>query len=308
MNDRLDVALDVSPWPIRSLLYVPATRPDWVKKAIKSGSEAVILDLEDAVGPNEKSTAPALVPQEIATLHSHGVAAFVRPNVMSLGGVEDLLACVRPGLTGIILPKATSHDVACAHDALSYAEGKFGLKHGQVSIIALPETAEGLRTTYEIAKASPRVRGLLGGVGTLEGDVAWTCGFRPTLDGHEQLYFQSKVILDSRAAGANFPMAGVFGPQINDLDTFKVLVQRAKQLGFTGAAVIHPSHVAVVNAIFQPTAQEVMHYEGLIAALEDGHRRGIGAVQYKGAMVDLAMLPIARDVVAESKRRRPRPL
>jgi citrate lyase beta subunit len=64
--------------------------------------------------------------------------------------------------------------------------------------------------------------------------------------------------------------------------------------------------VKTINTIFRPTESEIAHYEGLIAALEDGHRKGHGAVQYKGAMVDLAMLPIARDVVVESRRHRPR--
>lgn len=298
--------LDTSLWPIRSLLYVPATRQDWVIKAINAGPDAVILDLEDAVGPNEKVNAPAFIPAEIDTLRSHGVCAFFRPNPMSIGGVEEIIACVRPGLAGIILPKASVEDVRRAHDALSYAEGKEGLRHGEVSIIALPETAEGIHSGYEIARASPRVRGLLGGVGTIEGDVAWACGFRPTVEGHEQLYFQSKVILDSRAAGALYPIAGVFSPKIDDLVTLESFVRRAKTLGFTGAAVIHPSHVAIVNKVFQPTAEQVAHYEGLIAALEEGHRRGDGAVKYKGAMVDMAMIGIARDAVAEAKRQKAR--
>ena len=225
---------------------------------------------------------------------------------MSAGGVDDIYACVRPGLTGIILPKASVDDMRRADDALSYAEGKAGLRHGEVSIIALPETAEGVRNGYDIAKASQRVRGLLGGVGVLEGDLAWSCGFRPTLEGHEQLYLQSKVILDSRAAGALYPVAAVFSPRLDDLATLEIMARRAKQLGFTGGAVIHPSHVKTINTIFRPTESEIAHYEGLIAALEDGHRKGHGAVQYKGAMVDLAMLPIARDVVVESRRHRPR--
>lgn len=297
---------DQSPWPIRSLLYVPATRPEWVIKAINAEAEAVILDLEDAVGPNDKLRARQLVPQEIETLRSHGVCAFLRPNPMSAGGIKDIHACVRPGLTGIILPKASVEDARLAHDALSYAEGKAGLLHGEVGIVALPETADGVRSGYDIVKASPRVRGLLGGVGVLEGDLAWSCGFRPTLEGHEQLYLQSKVILDSRAAGAVHPLAAIFSPRLDDLATIEIMARRAKQLGFTGGAVIHPSHVKAVNSVFRPTEQEVAHYEGLIAALEDGHRNGHGAVQYKGAMVDLAMLPIARDVVAEARRRRAR--
>jgi citrate lyase subunit beta/citryl-CoA lyase len=302
MITHLDAAPPASPWPIRSMLYVPATRPEWVIKAVNAGAEAVILDLEDAVGPNEKATAPKFVPSEIETLHSHAVSAFLRPNMMSLGGADDLLACVRPGLTGIILPKASVDEVRRAHDVLSYAEGKVGMQHGTVGIIALPETAEGLRSGYDIAKASPRVKGLLGGVGTIEGDVAWACGFRPTVEGREQFYFQSKIILDSRAAGASYPIAGVFSSRIDDLATLETLVRRARELGFTGCAVIHPSHVKIVNTVFRPSEQEVSHYEGLITALEEGHRRGEGAVRYKGAMVDLAMLPIAQEVLSEARR------
>jgi citrate lyase subunit beta/citryl-CoA lyase len=304
MSGQSEAIVDMSPWPIRSFLYVPAIREDWVSKAIKAGPDAVILDLEDSVGPNEKAKALALVPAGIEKLYPQGVCAFVRPNAMASGGIEDIHACVRPGLSGIVLPKASVDDVQRAHDALSYAEGKAGLRHGELCILALPETADGVRSGYEIAKASPRVRGLIGGAGTIEGDVAWACGFRPTVEGHEQLYFQSKIILDSRAAGALYPIAGVFSPRTDDLAQLEVFIRRAKTLGFTGAAVIHPSHVAVANRIFQSTPEEVAHYEGLIAALEEGHRRGDGAVKYKGAMVDLAMLPIARDVVAESKRRK----
>ena len=94
----------IDPWPIRSLLYVPATRPEWVIKAINTETEAVILDLEDSVAPTDKERARSLVAEEIETLHSHGVAAFVRPNQLLAGGVDDIHACVRPGLTGIILP------------------------------------------------------------------------------------------------------------------------------------------------------------------------------------------------------------
>ena len=297
---------DGSRWPIRSMLYVPATRPDWVIKAINADAEATILDLEDSVAANDKSKARALIAHEIETLRSHGVCAFVRPNQMNAGGIEDIYACVRPGLTGIILPKATVEDVMLAHDALSYAEGRSGLRHNDVSIVALPETAEAVRSGYDIAKASSRVRGLLGGVGIIEGDLAWTCGFRPTLEGHEQLYLQSKLIIDSRAAGAIYPMAAIFSPRLDDFATVTMLARRAKQLGFTGGAAIHPSHIGAINATFRPTEQEVAHYEGLIAALKDGLRNGRGAVQYKGAMIDLAMLPIARDVVDEARRRRER--
>ena len=150
------------------------------------------------------------------------------------------------------------------------------------------------------------MRGLLGGVGTIEGDVAGVRfpadgrGIRAVvlpIEGHPRQPVRPERCIRSPACSVR---------RLTISLRLKSFVRRAKTLGFTGAAVIHPSHVAIVNKVFQPTAEQVAHYEGLIAALEEGHRRGDGAVKYKGAMVDMAMIGIARDAVAEAKRQKAR--
>jgi citrate lyase subunit beta/citryl-CoA lyase len=162
-----------------------------------------------------------------------------------------------------------------------------------------------MRGAYEIAKASPRVRGIHGAIsGPVSGDFARAFGFRATSDGIEQVYLASKLVLDSRAAGAMYPIAGIFGTAQTDLAAVERLIRRARDIGYTGVAVMHPSHVPIANAVYRPTAEEVAYFEGLIAAFQVAEKAGLGAVSYQGAMVDYAMLPLAHEVLAEAKRGR----
>ena len=274
-----------------------------VAKSNRLDPDAIILDLEDLVAPRDKIRARGMVPSAIEVLHSRGVAAIIKVNSLPQGGLDDLKAAMHPALNAVLLPKTASADeIRLLHDHLSFEEGKAGLPHGEISIIALPETAEALRHSYEIARASSRVKGLLGGVGPIQGDIAFAVGFRATVEGHEQQYLQSKLILDSRAAGAIFPIAGVFASPIEDLAMLEMLVVRAKTIGFSCVHLVHPSHVGIANRIMRPSAEEVAYFSGLITALEEGQREGRGAVRYQGAMVDLAMLPTARAVIADAER------
>ncbi len=111
-------------------------------------------------------------------------------------------------------------------------------------------------------------------------------------------------MLDSRAGGAPYPLAGIFGTAATDLDAVERLIRKARDIGYTGVAVMHPTHVAIANAVFRPTAEEVEYYTGLLAAFEAAEKAGLGAVSYQGAMVDYAMLPLAREILAEAARGR----
>jgi citrate lyase subunit beta/citryl-CoA lyase len=294
-------------WPLRTMLFVPANRPDWIPRAIEVDPDAVILDLDDSVAPSDKLRARGLVRGEVEQLRASGVAAIVKIRTLQQGGLEDVAEVLFPGVVAIILPKTDSPDeVRKLHDTLSYHEGRAGLPHGSTSLVLLCETPEALRFSYEIAKASPRVKGLLGGVGALQGDIAWAAGFRATVEGREQQYIQSKLILDSRAAGAMYPVAGVFATPVDDMEQLGMLIRRAKQLGFACVHLIHPSHVALANEIMRPSVEEEAYYRGLLEALEQGQREGRGAVRYEGAMIDLAMLPTARAVVTDAERYRQR--
>ena len=97
-----------SPWPLRSLLFVPATKLEWVRKASSCGVHGIILDLEDAVAPSAKLAARGLIEQELAILRSGGVAGLVRINALGEGGEDDLAACVYPGLHAVVVPKLST--------------------------------------------------------------------------------------------------------------------------------------------------------------------------------------------------------
>jgi len=292
-------------WPLRSLLFVPGQKPDWIRKAPRYKPDALILDLEDAVPPAEKVPARTTVKEGIAHCHSIGLPATVRLNHVSEGGLDDILAIATPGLVAVILPKTrNAEEVRAVDRALCYAEGAAGMPLGTVGIVPLPETAEGMRDGAQLALASPRVKGLFGAFGgPLVGDMARAFGYRPTYGGIEQYYLASKLVLDSRAAGREFPMCGIIGTRLDELDAVRDLVTRARDFGYTGCALIHPSHVAIANEVFTPTAEEIDYCKGLIAAMAEAEARGLGAVSYRGTMIDYAMLPTARATLREAERR-----
>lgn len=291
-------------WPIRSALFVPAHRRDWVGKALRVKPGAAVLDIEDSVPPQFKPQAMAYLKEEIAELKAAGAGAFVRIQPLYDGSAAEVAAAVCDGLTAIVLPKVASADeIRSLADMLSYYEGKAGVERGAVGILPLPETAEGMYRAHDLAAASKRVRGIHGALsGPVSGDFARAFGFRATSDGVEQLYLGSKLVLDSRSAGAMYPMAGIFGTAQDDLPAVERLIRRARDLGYTGVAVMHPTHVPIANAVFRPTAEEVAYFEGLLKAFEEAEKAGLGAVAYQGAMVDYAMLPLAKEVLAEAAR------
>ena len=291
-------------WPIRSALFVPAHRREWVTKAIRAAPGAAVLDIEDSVPPEFKAQAMENLKDEIAELKAANVGAFVRINPLHERTGDEIAAAMSDGLTAIVLPKArSSTDIQRLHDLLSFHEGRAGLPHEMVGILPLPETAEGMHDARALAAASRRVRGLHGALsGPVSGDFARAFGFRATSEGIEQLFLASKLVLDSRAAGAMHPIAGIFGTPMDDLAATEQLIRRARDIGYSGVAVMHPSHVEIANKVFRPTAEEVVYFQGLIKAFEDAEKSGLGAVKYRGAMVDYAMLPLAREILAEAAR------
>jgi citrate lyase subunit beta/citryl-CoA lyase len=287
------------------MLFIPAHKLDWVRKVGRHRPDAVVLDLEDSVPPALKREARGMAREAIGLLKQQNIAAFVRINALSQDGAGDVPEIAADGFEGVMLPKA--HDVAEIRELdrlLCYAEGRAGLPMGSAAIMPLPETAQGLWAARDLAAASSRCRGIIGVVGgPISGDVARAVGYRPSMEGTEQLYVASKLVLDSRAGGAPYPMGSLIGTALDDLAGVRVLAERAKALGYSGAVLIHPSHVAVAAEVFTPTPEEVEYYGGMIEAMRDGQARGDGAVSYRGMMVDYAMLPHAEAVVAEARRR-----
>ena len=274
--------------PLRSVLFVPGNKEDWMRKAPQYGPDALILDLEDSVPEEGKAAARILVRKMVEELGNAGRTLFVRVNRLETGLTGlDLEAVTCPQLYGILLPKVQDPaDVVEVDNLLKFFEGKASMIPGQVCLEPSLETAQGIRQAYEIAMAAERVAHM-GGSGGKGGDTARSVGFQWTLEGLETLFIKSKVLLDSRAAGVEFPLSGGW-MDIHNLEGLRSLATQLKQLGYTGMHLIHPSHVPVVNQVFTPTAEEIAHWQGLIQAMEQRRRQGSAAVTFDGDMVDVA--------------------
>ncbi|MGW0336931.1 HpcH/HpaI aldolase/citrate lyase family protein [Streptomyces sp. NPDC003011] len=286
--------------PLRSLLFVPGNRPDWLPKARAAGADAAILDLEDAVPHQDKAAARAQCAEAVdrVAAEPHGdMALFVRINPLDgWTGAEELRTMVRPGLTGIVLPKVLgSQDVWFADRLISWCEQERGLPPGRIALVPLLETARALRDAYDIAAAAPRVA-YVGALTAPGGDVERAVGYRWSPEGTETLALRSRVLLDARAAGAPHPVAGLW-TRLSDLTGLRSCAEQNRSLGYEGMMAIHPSHVPVINEVFSPTADELARCSRLVAAVEAAQADGTGAVSFEGEMVDEAMAATARQVL-----------
>ena len=287
--------------PYRSLLFVPGNRPAWMEKAVGYGADCLILDLEDSVPDQEKAAARPLVKAGIKALKAKGQAVNIRVNGFSTGlTLDDLEAVLCPELDGVSLPKVeTVADMKELDALLTHLEKRMGIPVGSISTPLGCETAKAMRNIYEIATSCPRVRrvGLAAGPG---GDAARAIGYIWSKEGMETLFLRSKAVLDSRAAGIQYPTISSWW-NIKDLEGLERDARWNRQLGFRGQTVMHPSHVPIVNKVFTPPAEEIVFYQGLIQAMEEAKKKGVAAVTYKGDMVDEAMVKTARELLEFTK-------
>lgn len=280
--------------PLRSLLFVPATKPSWLAKAVAAGADACVIDLEDAVSEANKADARPSARAMLSEAAQSGYPAFVRINgTQTDHWLKDLEWVVVEGLWGIALPKADrAADIVKLDGILSYIESDRGLAPGSIDIQPLLETANGMLHASEVLAASPRVRSFFGG-SARDGDINRELGFRWTPAGKETLFIRSKFILDARAAGVPFPIGGTWA-DVDDAAGLAEFASENRDLGYTGMYVIHPSHVDAVNEAFTPAADEIARYERILVDMQAAAERGEGATTSDGVLVDAAMASRAR--------------
>lgn len=283
---------------LRSMLYIPAVRPDWIEKGIRSGADALILDLEDSVPAHRKPEAAELA-RESLSRHGDSTRLLVRINPLSSEfWLDDLEQVVAPGLYALVLPKCESPEQVAVVDAVvKRLEGRVGMESGSVRLAPMFESAKGLSRAREILSASRRVTYSWAGH-TLDGDLGRDMRIGWTAEGSESFYARSKIVVDTRAAEVPFPTTGLWA-LIEDTAGLREYAEQNLLLGFTGMQVIHPSHVGVVNEVFTPSSNEVARLERVLEAMRDSQRQGGGAILLDGAMVDEAMAAYAARRLSE---------
>lgn len=274
--------------PRRTLLYLPASNARALEKARTLPADVVMLDLEDAVAPDAKDAARAAAVAAVATDFG---AREVGIRVNGLGtpwADADFAAVSQSAAAFILVPKVDSPDDARA--AVEKAGGK--------PVWAMIETPRAVLKADAIADV-PGIAALVAGFADLTKDLR----AKPGPDRLPLIYAASRILLAARAAGIQ-AFDGVY-TTIGDDAGLEAETRQALELGFDGKTCIHPSQLDIVNRIFTPTAADVEHARGLIAAHADAMAAGKAVATFRGKMVEVLHVLEARrtlniaEVVAE---------
>ena len=278
--------------PLRSFLFAPGNHARRVEKALSLDADAVILDLEDAVATAEKPATREAVAAALERPRRGWL--YVRVNAADTDFCYgDLVAIVKPGLDGVILPKVESPAALATVDwLLCQLERERGLPPGTIDLIPIIETARGLDRLSAILAAGTRVRRVAFGAGdfTLDVNMAWSRGEA------ELVHARAAIVTASRAAELEAPLDTVW-VDLADREGLEVSARSAMGFGFQGKMCIHPDQIAVVNRVFTPTDAEIAFAERVAAAFANAEAEGSAAIQLDGKFIDYPIVYRAQRVL-----------
>lgn len=281
---------------VRSILFVPGIRPEFIAKAAAAGPDALVLDLEDSVAHDAKDAARSHVAEALRLRGDR--LTLIRVNHPQLGMLEQDLSVLAPhALQAIVLPKVEqAGEVEVLDGLLAAFERANGLAANSISVTVVVESALGLRNLYDFIRAAPRVRGAAL-ASAEEGDFIVDIGAQWTPDGTALAYARGKFVCDARAAKVEWLLDGAF-MNLTDIDALERESRLARTCGFNGKMAIHPRQVATINQVFSPSAAEIERARKLIDAFRIAEAQGRGAVQFEGMMIDYANLKRAEQLLA----------
>jgi citrate lyase beta subunit len=288
---------------MRSMLFVPGSRPAMFAKAAASGADAVCLDLEDSVLPDEKAAARANVVRALQEIDFGRRVRMVRINSLDTEYADrDLVEVIESAgerVDVVMVPKVGSAaDVVRVDEVLTRIEQARTLPH-RIGIEAQIESAAGFLYVREIASASRRLESLIFGPGDFAASMQMPAAAIGELDAHDAAYpghrYHAVMLMIVAAARAN-GLRCMDGPYAGYTDTAGLIraCEIAIALGFDGKQCIHPGQLATVNAAFSPSDEEVARASALVQAYESAIAEGRGAASYQGRMIDAASLRMAQ--------------
>ena len=282
---------------MRCKLFVPGSRPELFAKAMAGDADAISIDLEDAVDESRKDRAR----EEVARFLRELPADKAKTIIVRVNGVgtphfeRDIEAISGPGLDLVNQPMPESGDEvrACAEAMRRVAKAK-GLA-APAGIMANIETPAAFRRAAEIAMADPLVKGLQIGFG----DLLEPYGIE-RYDPRVVLHLQLGVKLAAAEAGI-FAYDSAMA-DVKNVAFLREEAETARRLGFLGKSAIHPSQVAVINAVFRPTEAEIAHSLKVVASATENAAKGVGAWTVDGKMIDAPFVARAQAVLAVARR------
>lgn len=273
----------------RSMMFVPVNVDKFVDSAHLRGADAIILDLEDSILPKDKERARTLVAAAAPKVARSGAEVVVRINRPWRLCLRDLEAVASPAICTLMLPKTQSADhVRLVAEVLDELEAERGLPPGHTRLVPMIESAGAFLRAQEIAAADARVVALTLGAE----DFALSVGMVPGAEG--LFYPMQQIVIAARAADV-MPL-GIIGTvaDYKDLEAFRATARRSRHLGLMGAVAIHPAQIAILNAEFRPSSEEVQQARKVVAAFEAAAGGNQGAIELGGKMVDIPVAERAR--------------
>ncbi|HEX8225622.1 MAG TPA: CoA ester lyase [Allosphingosinicella sp.] len=274
---------------MRSLLFVPGDRADRMEKALRSGADALILDLEDAVAPSAKPEARRHVAE---FLNAHGTAKlWVRINPLGTDEADkDLAAILSSHPDGIVLPKAEG---GASVAELTRRLTERGNATAQILAIATETPAAmfqlgtygGFKRLAGLTWGAEDLPAAIGAATSREADGRYTPPYELA---------RSLCLFGAAAAGVA-PIETVY-PAFRDIDGLAAYAARARRDGFTGMMAIHPDQVPAINAAFTPSEADIAYARAVVAAFEA--QPGAGALSLDGRMIDRPHLVQAQRTLA----------
>jgi citrate lyase subunit beta/citryl-CoA lyase len=280
------------------MLFVPGDSERKFAKASGIGADALILDLEDSVAPSQKDAARTHVAGLLDDSTPRAWAFFVRINPFDTGlTLTDMAAVVKPGLDGVLVPKADgAADIARVGHYLDALEEKAGMPVGTVKIaVVATETPQAMFNLGSYAPAHPRLAALtwgaedlaaaLGGTDNKDADGEWTFPYQVA---------RAHCLFAAGAAGVA-PLDTLYA-DFRDVEGLERDCRRARRDGFTGRIAIHPDQIATINRCFSPSEEEIAHAQRIVDAF--AAQPDAGTLGIDGKMVDIPHLKAAQRTLA----------
>ncbi|MBK9081887.1 MAG: CoA ester lyase [Rhizobiales bacterium] len=285
---------------MRSLLFAPADSPRKLDKAFASGTDCVILDLEDSVALPNKPLARATAENFLATARSAEARPrlYVRINALGTGFAEaDLDSVMRQRPDGIMLPKSASGaDIQHLGALLATREAENSIADGATKIVAIvTETASAMFGLGSYAGASRRLVGVTWGAEDLSADLGAETNRLPD-DSYAPPYMIARAMTLFCAAASEVQAIDTVYPNFRNLDGFRAECLAARRDGYTGKMAIHPDQVAIVNEVFTPSGAEVARARAIVVAFAENPSAGVLGVN--GEMLDRPHLRRAERLLA----------
>jgi citrate lyase subunit beta / citryl-CoA lyase len=263
----------------RSRLYLPGSEPKYFINAALHEPDAIILDLEDSVHPNDKFASRILVRNALQAIDFDTCERMVRINQAPIGWDDlDEIVPKRPDL--ILIPKIeNAHQVQDIDRRISTLEREHGIDH-KIWLMPIIESALGIENAYAIAIASDRNVALTIGLEDYTADL----GVPKTKEGYESLYARLRVVNAARAANLQ-AIDSVYG-DVGDLEGLRSWGERSRGLGFEGMGCVHPSQIEVIHRAFSPTGAEIQKAAKIVEAFNEAQAAGRSVISVGSKMID----------------------